>query len=219
MEIESTARSYDHLASEYANRIGDELRGKPFDRAMLRMLAGETSGLICDLGCGPGHVAGFLREAGATVVGVDLSVGMVEVAKHLHPGIEFRTGNMLSLPFPDETFSAIVAFYSIIHLPADSLGAAFREMRRVTKPGGFLLASFHIGDEVRHFDELWGCEVNLDFRFFEPEFVQEELLKSGWKLLSSTRRAPSEGVEAPTERGYLHAQKSTNQSAADAASA
>jgi trans-aconitate methyltransferase len=84
--------SYDHVADEYVRHIYDELRHKPLDRQLLDKLAANvgSAGLVCDLGCGPGHVARYLREEGAQVCGVDLSEEMVDRARRLNPGIELR---------------------------------------------------------------------------------------------------------------------------------
>ena len=61
--------SYDRVADEYVRRIADELRDKPLDRELLDRFAASvgSGGPACDMGCGPGHVARYLRERGATV--------------------------------------------------------------------------------------------------------------------------------------------------------
>src|ERR1700685_1991503 len=125
---------------------------------MLDRFAAEVRGRgeICDMGCGPGHVAGYLRDAGANVFGLDLSPGMLEQARRLNPGIPFREGNMLALDLPDETLAGIAAFYAVVNTAKESLPSVFREMRRVLQPGGLLLLAFHAGDEVLHEKELWG---------------------------------------------------------------
>ena len=108
-------QSYDQIADEYARRIYHELEGKPFNRALLSRFAGEVSGLgeVCDLGCGPGHVARYLQSLGAKVFGLDISPAMVEQARRLNPGIRFQVGDMLGLDRPDGTLAAIVAFYAM----------------------------------------------------------------------------------------------------------
>lgn len=91
------------------------------------MVCREDQGLgpVCDLGCGPGHVARYLHDLGMEeIFGLDLSTGMVETARRLNPGIEFRQGNMLSLDAGDGSWGAIVAFYSIVHLPRGALPRA-----------------------------------------------------------------------------------------------
>jgi SAM-dependent methyltransferase len=137
--------SYDLLAEEYARRIFDELQHKPFDRALLDRFAKQTQGRgdVCDMGCGPGHVARYLCDAGASVFGLDLSPRMLEQARRLNADIPFREGNMMSLDLADGTLAGIAAFYAIVNIPRQSLPAIFREMERVLRPGGLLLLAFH----------------------------------------------------------------------------
>ena len=106
-----------------------------------------------------------------------MSPGMVAVAQREHPEVEFRQGDLLSLPASDGEFGSAVALYSIIHLGTHELAPAFSELRRVLVTGGRLLVAFHVGDEVRHVDELWGQGVDLDFRFLETAAVVEI---AGW---------------------------------------
>ena len=124
------ADSYDRLAAEYAARIAGELAHKPFDRALLDQLVELTRGLgpVCDLGCGPGHVAGYLHERGAPVFGLDLSAGMVDVARRLQPAIEFQQGDLRRLALPDGSLGGVVALYVLIHVPAEQMVDALREL-------------------------------------------------------------------------------------------
>lgn len=87
------------MAEEYAARIYDELRDKPLDRELLNRFAGRVKegGVICDLGCGPGHVARYLSERNVQVCGLDLSTHMVEIARRLNPDIKFEQGNLLDM--------------------------------------------------------------------------------------------------------------------------
>ena len=125
--------------------------------------------------CGPGHVARYLREHGAQVYGIDLSLELVERARRLNPGIEFHQGTMFALEAADATWAGITAFYSIIHVPRTDHVLVLSEMRRVLRPGGLLLLVFHVGDGVVHFDELWQQSVSIDFHFFRTEEVVDSL--------------------------------------------
>jgi SAM-dependent methyltransferase len=198
-----TRASYNRVADEYARRMNDELAHKPLDRALLEDFAAQAHGLICDLGCGPGHVAAYLRSRGAEVVGVDLSDAMIEQARRLHPDVRFTQADLRRLPFDDGALAGIVAFYSLIHLPPDELLTALAEARRVLRPGGALLLSFHIGEETRHFDEWWGQPVNLDFHFFTPSQMRDWLNASGFTIVQVTEREPYPAVEVQTRRAYL----------------
>jgi SAM-dependent methyltransferase len=208
-EVAATRTSYDRLAGEYSARMFGELEHKPLDRELLDRLVERVGDLgpIGDLGCGPGHVARYLHERGAPVVGVDLSPGMIEQARRLSPGIEFRVGDMRALELPDGSWGGIACFYAIIHIPGDEIVAALGELRRVLRPGGWLLLTFHIGDEVRHFDELWGEPVDLDFRFFRTEEMVGYLRAAGFTLGETVEREPYSGVEVQTRRAYLFARQ------------
>jgi hypothetical protein len=62
---------YDRVAEAYAAALSDELRGKPLDRWLLERIAAEAPGPILEIGCGPGHIAAFLADHGATVQGAN----------------------------------------------------------------------------------------------------------------------------------------------------
>lgn len=202
-EQDATRASYNRLAAEYARRMADELAHKPLDRQLLDAFTTSVDGLVCDLGCGPGQVAGYLHERGCEVVGVDLSDAMVEQARRLHPGLRFLQADMRQLPLDDGALGGIVAFYSLIHLPPEELPMALRELRRVLRGGGSLLVAFHSGAEVRHFDTLWDEPVNLDFRFFTPQTMRDVLTDAGFTIVNVTEREPYPGVEVETQRAYI----------------
>jgi ubiquinone/menaquinone biosynthesis C-methylase UbiE len=206
---DSVRRSYDTVAEEYAARLHDELAGKPLDRALLDCLLeqAEPGSAIADLGCGPGHVAAWLAERGARrrTVGIDLSPGMVEAGRRRFGGmesLEFREGDLLDLPAKDGEFGAAVALYTVIHLRPGDLPRAFDEARRVLRPSGLLLLSFHVGEEIRHLDEWWGHEVDVDFRFLDPGHVAGLLEAAGFTVEMRMER-PNYPHEAETRRAYL----------------
>jgi ubiquinone/menaquinone biosynthesis C-methylase UbiE len=202
--------NYDRLADEYARRIFNELQHKPLDRELLDRFAAKVVGRgeVCDMGCGPGHVARYLCDAGATVFGLDLSPRMLEQARQFNPDISFREGNMLALDLPDGTLAGIAAFYAIVNIPQDSLPSVFGEMRRVLQPGGMLLLAFHSGDEILHEDELWGRPISMDFFLFQPPAIRHHLETAGFEIEETIERDPyPPGVEYQSRRAYIFARK------------
>ncbi len=208
MEHDAVRRSYDQVAEEYLSHIGDELAHKPLDRALLSALIEQTPAgtPIADLGCGPGHVTAWLAGHGATAVGIDLSAGMVALARRAFPHIEFRDGDLLALPAADGSFGSVIALYSVIHLAPAELAPAFVEMHRVLRPAGLALIAFHIGTEVRHRDEWWGHDIDLDFRFLEPSVVVSTLQRTGFVVEAQLDRQ-SYATEVETRRCYLLARR------------
>lgn len=203
-------QSYDNVADEYARRISNELEGKPFDRELLCRFANEIGGrgVVCDLGCGPGHVARYLQSLGVNVVGLDISAGMLEQARQLSPDIPFVLGNMLALDWPDGRLVGIAAFYAIVNLPADSLPTVFREMFRVLQADGLLLLAFHVGDDAAHYDQLWGRPISLDFFYFQPVEIRRLLEAAGFTVDEVLERGPyAPEVEHQSHRAYIFARK------------
>src|SRR6476661_6021704 len=127
-----TRLSYDRVAAEYAARLNDEVTHKPLERALLDAYATRAPGPVCDLG--PGQVGAYLRSRGARVVGVDLSHGMAQQARRLHPDLPVAQADMRALPFAAGALAGVAAFYSLIHIPPPGLPAALRELRRVVRP-------------------------------------------------------------------------------------
>ncbi len=111
------------------------------DRGWRRRAARETGlnagGTALDVACGSGKLtAELVRIAGPSgrVVGLDFSPAMLEVARRDHPGIEFREGDALNLPFADGEFDAVTIAFGLRNLADPVRG--LREMVRVLKPNG-----------------------------------------------------------------------------------
>jgi ubiquinone/menaquinone biosynthesis C-methylase UbiE len=208
-QLDNLQTSYDTVAEEYARRIFDELQYKPLDRQLLDRLAASVpeGGIICDLGCGPGQVARYLRDRGAQAVGVDLSAQMIEQAQQLNPDLEFRQGNMLALDVEDEAWAGIAAFYSIIHIPREEVVVALHELKRVLQPGGLLVLAFHLGTEVLHLEEWWGQPVSADFIYFQAPEMQAYLQAAGFLIEDLIERPPYPDVEHQSHRAYILARK------------
>jgi ubiquinone/menaquinone biosynthesis C-methylase UbiE len=201
-------KSYDKVAQAYASQFHDELDHKPFDRKMLDWLVEKVGqlGTICDLGCGPGHIARYLRDRGADVCGIDLSPEMVRQAALLHSDINFTQGDMQRLDrLSDESFGGVAAFYSVIHIPRPAVVSALAEIRRVLRPHGVLLLTHHIGSEIVHRDEFLGKEVSMDFFFFETEEMKNNLVRAGFMLEEVIERDPYPEVEYQSRRAYIFA--------------
>ena len=208
-QLSDLQASYDRVADEYARRIFDELQYKPLDRQLLDRLAASVpeGGIICDLGCGPGQIARYLHERGAQVIGIDLSTQMIEQARQLNPGLEFKQGNMLALDIEDGAWAGIAAFYSIIHIPRDEVVTALHELKRVLQPGGWLLVAFHLGTEVLHLEEWWEQPVSADFVFFQAPEMQAYVQAAGFLIEDLIERPPYPEVEYQSHRAYILARK------------
>ena len=207
--IEHIRACYDAVACAYAEKFANELAHKPMDQEMLSRFAAlvKDRGDVLDLGCGPGQTTAFLHSQGIKVRGLDLSDGLVREAQQRHPHIGFDQGDMLALPVSDDSLAGVVAFYAIVHFSPNQLECALREIYRVLKTGGRLLLAFHIGDRPVHVDEFLGRPVSLDFVFFKPRDVIDDLTRAGFVSVESIEREPYPEVEYQSRRAYIFACK------------
>ncbi|MGW2874042.1 class I SAM-dependent methyltransferase [Kitasatospora sp. NPDC001225] len=208
--LTETRAFYDAVATEYTDRFRDALDRMPMDRAMLALFADlvraeRPDGRTAEVGCGPGRMTGPLHGLGVDVHGIDLSPRMVELARKAHPEVPFSVGSMFDLPFRDGELTGVVAWYSIIHTPAERLPEVFAEFARVLAPGGHLMLAFQVGDRPLYLERPFGQPVSLDFRRLRPEHVEELAREAGLPVTSRTVREP-EGDER-TPQAYLLARK------------
>ncbi len=200
--LDTTRSSYDAVAPAYAEQTVITV----LDRAALTAFAEMVGdGRVVDLGCGPGHITAYLAGKGVDVFGVDLSPGMVEVARKLHPHLRFEVGSMTALDLDDAGVTGICAWYSIIHVPDEHLPAVFAEFHRVLKPGGHVVLAFQVGDETGRRTEAYGREIALTFHRRPPERVAALLAAAGLPVRATLVREPLSFEKVP--QAYLFAGK------------
>jgi SAM-dependent methyltransferase len=158
--LDDTRVSYDTVALDYARLTRHLLADTPEERAVMALFAdlvrGRGGGPVADVGCGTGRVTAHLSALGLDAFGIDLSPGMLDVARREYPGLRFVLGSMTELGLADASVAGLLAWYSLIHIPDDAIGAVLAHFRRVVRPGGPLLIAFHVGDATTLKTEGYG---------------------------------------------------------------
>ena len=75
------------------------------------------------------------------------------------------------------------------------------------KNGGQFLFSFHVGNEMVHFDKAKDIDVDIDLYFFQTDTIVELLHQTGFGIIDALERRPDEDVEYSSKRGYVWAKK------------
>ena len=147
---ESVRHAYDTVAEDYATMIPDTRAEAALDLAMVdAFAAGVGKGArVLDAGCGAGRMSRYLAGRGLAVQGIDLSPGMVAMARRDHLGISFAIGSIADLPYRAGSFDGVLLWYSAIHTPPARQPRIYQEARRVLRPGGHLLVGFQSGEGV-----------------------------------------------------------------------
>jgi len=190
MKIDSTRASYDSAATGYHAVLKDYLHSDPFEQAALDyFLQLVPTGPVGDLGCGTGRITSYLAGRGMDVFGIDLSPGMVEVARREYPELRFDVGSLFDLDLKDGELAGALAWYSLVHTPREDLPAVFAELFRVLQPGGHLVHGFKVGGHSRHLSNAYGHELDLEVYTFDPADVTGLLRDAGFVEVAAVTRA------------------------------
>ena len=228
-------RNFEHagwesIPDEYHQAFGDlttQAIGPLLDAARVK------SGIkVLDIASGPGYVSAAAAKRGAIVLGVDFSNSMVDHARRLHPGIDFREGDAEELPVGNGLFDAAVMNFGILHLGRPE--KALVEAHRVLGPGGRFAFSVWcnpketvgFGIVLRAVEAHGEPRVDLPegppfFRYSDPEECTRGLIVAGFESPTVTKisqlwRLPAgdglfDAMKNSTVRtaGVLRAQKPT----------
>lgn len=129
---------YDRISREYR---GDEDEDGQY-AAWLGELAARVpeGGRVLDLGCGNGIPASrWLATNGFEIHGVDFSQVMIERARTLVPRATFECADMTRLALPPASLDAVVALYSLIHVPVEEQPPLLARVASWLRPGGYAL--------------------------------------------------------------------------------
>jgi len=205
---EKTRRSYNLAAERYYELFKDEMKQKECDCALLDRFASDfnSESIICDMGCGPGHIGRYLFDKGFNVFGIDVSEKCIEIARRENPKMRFQTMDMTRLDIADESIDGIISFYSIIHTPKRFMHALFREFNRVLKKSGKILIVVKKGDTEGYVDELEGFKTRLYFTNFREEEIEGFLETNGFRVTLLETRKPYD-FEIPVDRIYAVGEK------------
>lgn len=193
--------AYDVVAESYARLLPDASFEAPEDRGMINAFATRVlernARSVVDAGCGSGRMTRLLSSLGVDTSGIDLSAGMIDVARRTCPGLGFEVAELGKRPYADMQLGGVFAWYSIIHSAPHELPGIFAEFFRVLAPGGYALISFQVGEGPRHISRAYGHDVSMDAEFFAAAAVIRDLARSGFNMVAQMSREPGPREKSP----------------------
>ncbi|MDQ1533316.1 MAG: hypothetical protein QOF28_1077 [Actinomycetota bacterium] len=141
---------YDQIADAYLAAMvrprAADARGEWTGR-LLERLAPASS--VLDIGCGPGvPTAAMFATAGHHIVGVDISPRQIQLARTNVPAGSFAVADITEFDAEPDSFDALMALYSLTHIPRDNYPTLFGRFVEWLRPGGWILASMGRSDEA-----------------------------------------------------------------------
>ncbi|MEK7089700.1 MAG: methyltransferase domain-containing protein, partial [Patescibacteria group bacterium] len=161
--MDDNIKSWNIIAHEYDALImrGDFFREQLLNPAVNALLPYLNGKRILDAGCGQGYFSADMHTKGATVIGVDASENLIEIAKERYPESDSLTFFVHDLKKPLTFFSGSFdgVISNMVLMDFDPIDCAVSELGRVTKTGGFFIFSilhpFFVSGAVRkNFSEL-----------------------------------------------------------------
>jgi len=149
------ASTYDTLAPRYdqwVRGVVPDVRAAWARRLEPFVAPGES---VAELGCGTGRPIGSLLAARYAYLGIDASPGMLAQARRQVTNGHFVDSDMEAIAFETGSLGAVVAFYSIPHVPRQRHGSLFAAISAWLRDGGMFLATLHSHDEHDDFEPDW----------------------------------------------------------------
>ncbi|NHC15727.1 class I SAM-dependent methyltransferase [Motilibacter deserti] len=185
MSSARVAQAYAALAERYIELLGSVESVHPDDLRLLDDHLARLTGPVLDLGCGPGHLSGYLRRAGVDVTGIDLVPEFLAHARQAHPSVRFELGSLTELDRPDASVAGVLAWFSLIHLEPGELDASLAGIRRVLAPESPFVVGFFAGDACEPFPH----KVAEAYRWPADE-VARRLARAGFMEVERVQRPP-----------------------------
>lgn len=185
VEKDDVRRAYDEVAETYAAERSDEGPGMAILSAFLDSLS--RSARLLDVGCGNGQpvLAGLPKDIEA--VGLDFSGAQLRLARATVPDCVLVHGEMTDLPFEDGSFDALVAYWSLIHLPLDHHSDAIAEFARVLRPGGRALVCEGTDEWVGSNPDWLDSGTEMAWGMAGAEATAEQLRDAGFEIIDRWR--------------------------------
>lgn len=177
--LAETIASYDSTAHHYALKFGDVDMG-PYLERFVHMLP-PSRATVLDAGCGSGRDCRWFEQRGIDVLGVDLSLGLLEEARKVCSCLLVR-GDLRNLPLAEDSVDGVWSCASLVHLSLVGVSEAFAQFRAVLRPGGTLFVSTRYGEGGE-----WRSDGDGGRRYFhlhEPDELGRELVRNGFTIES-----------------------------------
>jgi SAM-dependent methyltransferase len=133
---------------------------------------------VLELGCGAGLPVTATLAAGRNLTGVDISAVQIGLARANVPSARFVQADLTTLELDAATFDAVVAFYSLTHVPRAEHAALFRRIRSWLRPGGLFLASLGVEDSPDEIEADW-LGVDMFFSHFSARVNRRLVAEAG----------------------------------------
>lgn len=179
---EITRLSYEATASAFADNVANLAPIESIEKLMSVMIPNPR---ILDIGCGSGRDAKIFQSMGAEVIGIDFCANLLEIAKAHAPQVDFQLMDIEELDFPLETFDAVWAACSLLHLPKSALPGVIQRIHAILEEDGYFYLTLKKGaDEILELDERYEGKPQKFWAYYEQDEIKKILQDAQFAVLS-----------------------------------
>lgn len=172
--------------------LNRQVRRAQFVKSLLKH---SKAKLILDIGCGEGFLTSYFSQLRRQVIGVDIDIESIKIAKNRVKNVSFICASITAIPFRDGTFEAVTVLEILEHLPNATISEGIAEVDRILKPNGTLIVSVPYNEEItytrcihcRELTPLWGHLQSFD------ENKLSSILPENYKLVKE-KHLPNLGL-------------------------
>jgi SAM-dependent methyltransferase len=205
------ADGYDAIADTYlveARKDNGGLRER-YIRYLTEGLPGCSD--VLDLGCGAGEPGTKMLSVYFNASGVDISSGQIALARYNVPNARFQVADIVEVEFPDESFDAVTAFYSIIHVPRELQPGLLEKIAGWLRVGGRFIGTFHFGESLEDYNPDW-LGAPMYWSGYGPEDSRLMVEAAGLRIISAKDETIQFDVDGgPTTFHWIVAEKAQGQ--------
>lgn len=191
--------AYTAVAQQYIELFANVDVGHADDLDLIVRHLTIPSGVVLDVGCGPGHRTDHLSSLGVNAIGFDLVPAFIDHARRAFPGGRYGLGSAAQLPMPDGVIAGMLAWYSLIHLAPEELDGVLTELRRVLAPGARLVVGFFDGERVASFEHKV-----ITAHYWPVDEMADGLARAGFREVERLCRA-NQSPDGPRDQGAIAA--------------
>lgn len=188
----SVIDDYDDIAKEYTEEFFEDTSDNKYIDIFLESLDGTK---VLDVGCGNGRDCKYIAEKGFDINGIDLSIGMLNIAKEKVPNGKFEVMDITDITYSDNLYDGIISNCSLFHIPVEELPKTLESFRRVLKSNGKLLLILQEENGETMLEEPFRPGVHIYMNYFSSEKIRELLTGFGFEVVYIEKEESPNGFE------------------------
>ena len=190
--LKKTINTYDQIAVDYVQATSNLQPQREFATFSQMLLTGNV---VLDAGCGGGRDCRAFAERGFRVIGIDLSVEMLKIAKNLAPGCEFRQTDLRKIPLADNSIDGIWCCASLLHLKRKEVHRALLEFRRVLRKGAVCCILIKKGKGEKFVKDSRSHGKPRFYSYFQPDEIRNLCRSLHFEILAGETTQSSSGAQ------------------------